>query len=167
MTLGECFQLLSESPSLVLFYFLSVPLTALLALVFGRGEGHISPWKYLYTTLVFLVCIPGIFAITLNIYFFLFEKIKIMDTNLYTQVLPIVSMVITLMLIKQNTKFDDIPGFGKLAGLIMVISAILAVMWFLDRTHIIAITIIPFYYVIIVMIAALFFIRYGAKKLMT
>jgi len=166
MTLGEFFQLLSDSPSLVLFYFLAVPLTAFLALIFGRGEGAMSPWKYLYSTLVYLVCIPGIFAVTLNIYLFLFERIKIMDTNLFTQVLPIASMIVTLVLIKKNTRFEDIPGFDKLAGLIMVISALLAVMWFLDRTHIIAITFIPFHYILIVFVVALFFIRLGAKKLM-
>jgi len=166
MTLGEFFQLLSDSPSLIIFYFLAIPLTAGLAYVFGKGEGDISPWKYLYTTLVYLVCIPGIFAVSLNVYLFLFEQMSIMDTNLYTQVLPIFSMIVSLALIRKNTCFEDIPGFGKLAGLIMVISALLAVMWFLDRTHIIAITVIPFYYVLIIILVALFLIRLGAKKLM-
>ncbi len=167
MTLAECFELLAQSPSLILFYFLAIPLTALLALVFGKGEGHLSPWKYLYATLVYLICIPGIFAVTLNIYLFLFERIKIMDADIYTQILPIFSMILTLILIRKNTAFENIPGFGKLAGLIMVISSILAIMWFLDRTHIIAITVIPFYYVLIIILVALFAIRFGAKKFMT
>lgn len=166
MTLGEFFQLLSASPSLIIFFFLAIPLTAFLALIFGKGEGDISPWKYLYSTLVYLVCIPGIFAVSLNIYLFLFEQMSIMDTNLFTQVLPILSMIATLALIRKNICFEDIPGFGKLGGLIMVISALLAVMWFLDRTHIIAITFIPFYYIIIILLVSLVAIRYGAKKLM-
>jgi len=167
MTLGEFFQLLSNSPALIIFFFLAIPLTAFLAWVFGRGEGNISPWKYLYATLIYLICIPGIFAVSLNIYLFLFERMRIMDTNIYTQILPIFSMIATLILIRKNTCFEDIPGFGKLAGLIMIISALLAVMWFLDRTHIIAITVIPFYYVIIIILVALLLIRLGAKRLMT
>jgi len=166
MTLGEFFDLLSASPGMVLFYFLSIPFIAGLAWFFGKGEGELSPWKYLYAALMFMSVLPGIFAVTLNIYLFLFEKMKIMDTNIFTQILPIFSMFITLMLIRKNTCFEDIPGFGKLAGLIMIISALLAAMWILDRTHIIAITFIPFYWVLIFILAAIVLVRFGTKRLM-
>ena len=70
MTLQEFFRLLGENPSYVLMYFGLIPITALLAGILGKGEGEISPWKYLYSTLIYLVCVPGIFALTLNIYLF-------------------------------------------------------------------------------------------------
>ena len=99
MTLGEFFELCGRNPMLVLGYFILIPLIALLAMFFSKGEGHLSPWKYLYSVLIYLVCIPGIFAITLSVYLFLFERRSIMDTNMYTQVLPIFSMIVTIMLI--------------------------------------------------------------------
>jgi len=166
MTLGDLFNLLSENPSVILFYFISVPLTAFLAYVFGKGDGNISPWKYLYSVLVFLVCIPGIFAITLSIYLFFFERISIMETNVFTQILPVLSMIATLVLIKKNVCFEDIPGFGKITGLIMVIAALLILMWVFDKTHIIAITFMPFYYVIIIFVVLLVAIRFGTKMMM-
>jgi hypothetical protein len=166
MTLGDFFNMLSENPSVILFYFISVPLTAFLAYIFGRGDGDISPWKYLYSVLVFLVCIPGIFAITLSIYLFFFERISIMETNMFTQILPVISMIATLALIRKNVCFEDIPGFGKITGLIMVIAAILILMWVFDKTHIIAITFMPFYYVVIIFVVLLVAIRYGTKMMM-
>jgi len=102
MTLRDFFQLCADNPIIIFAFFLLVPFTALLAGILGKGEGHITPWKYLYSTLLYLVCVPGIFAITLNIYMFLFERGgSVMDMNLYTQVLPILSMVATILLVRK------------------------------------------------------------------
>ena len=62
MTLGQFFEAVSLEPSIVLFYFFALPFTAFLASIFGKGEGHLSPWKYLYTVLVYLACVPGVFC---------------------------------------------------------------------------------------------------------
>mgnify|MGYP001288399802 CR=1 FL=1 len=165
MTLGEFFEIIGRSPNLILFYFLALPLTAFLAGVLGKNEGHLSPWKYLYSSVIFLVCVPGIFAITLNIYLFLFERRSIMDANLYTQVLPIILMLITLWIVSRNVKFEEIPGFNRISGLVIVIVAVLLIMWIMEKTHIIAITFMPFYYVFIIFIALFLAIRYGLKRM--
>lgn len=165
MTLGDFFQTLSDSPEVVCFLFISVPLTAFLASIFGKNEGAKSPWKHLYSFLVYAACIPGIFAITLNVYLFLFERQSIMSANLFTQVLPIISMVLTLWLIKKNVSFNDIPGFDKLGGLIMILTSLIIVMWILEKTRIFAITIVPFYYFFILFIVILVAVRVGWKKL--
>jgi hypothetical protein len=166
MTLGEFFNILSNNPAIVLFYFLAVPLTALLAFVFGRNEGHLSPWKYLYSILIYLTAVPGIFAITLCIYKFMFERRGIDQINIYTEILPILSMVLTLWLIKKNVSLDDIPGFDKLSGLMLVISVVLVIMWILDKTHVFAFTSIPFIYVILLLIGLFILIRFGLKKVL-
>lgn len=166
MTLGDFFQALSDNPSVVCFLFISVPLTAFLASIFGKNEGAASPWKELYSVLVYLTCIPGIFAITLNVYFFLFERQRVNDVNLYTQILPIISMVLTLWLIRKNVKLEQVPGFGKLGGLIMILFALIVFMWILEKTHIFAITIIPFSYFAILFVVLLVGIRFGWKRVM-
>ena len=74
MTLEELFQQIAENPAYIIFYFSIIPFAAFLAGLLGKGEGHMSPWKYLYSALIFLVSIPGIFSVTLSVYFFLFEK---------------------------------------------------------------------------------------------
>ena len=89
-----------------------------------------------------------------------------MQSNLYTQVLPIMIMILTLWLIKRNVPFEFIPGFNKISGLIMVMLAIIAVMWLLDRTRIFAVTFLPFQYVILLLVGLLVMARLGLKKLM-
>ena len=74
MTLKELFDLMAQNPVYLLFFFIVIPMTALLSGFFGKNEGHLSPWKYLYSTLIYLICVPGIFSVSLSIYMFLFEK---------------------------------------------------------------------------------------------
>ena len=166
MTLQEFFDICSAHPEIVGFYFVALPLTAFLASVFGKGEGHLTPWKYLYTFIIYLAMIPGIFAIILNVYLFLFERQPIMQTNIYTQILPIFIMIFTLWLVRRNVPFEYIPGFDKISGLAFMTFAILGVMWLLDRMHIFAITFMPFHYVIILLIALFVFARIGLKRMM-
>lgn len=165
MTLQQFFDLLSNNPAIVLFYFIAMPLTAFLSGVFGKGEGHISPWKYVYCTLMYMAAVPGVFAIILNVYRFLFERQKIMETDIYTQILPVIAMVVTFLLIRRNVELNQIPGFNRLSGLMFVVTAILAVMWILDRTNLIAITIVPFQYVILIIVALLVLARIGWKRI--
>jgi hypothetical protein len=165
MTLNEFFEACGNNPALLLAYFMLVPLVALLALFFSGGQGHLSPWKYLYTVLIYLVALPGIFAITLSIYLFLFERRSIMDTNIYTQVLPIVSMLFTFILIRKQVDLDLVPGFGKLSGLVTIIAVLMVIMWIIDKTHIYSITVMPFYVVILILIAGFLLIRMGLSRL--
>lgn len=165
MTLQDFFQKIADNPSYIVFYFVIIPLTALLAGWLGKGEGHLSPWKYLYSTLIYLVTVPGIFAVTLSVYFFLFERRSIMQTDMLVQVLPVVSMIATLLLIRRNVRLDQIPGFDKLSGLIMMISATLVIMWVVDRTHFVVFSHMPFQYAILILIGLLIVIRFGWKRL--
>jgi len=138
---------------------------ALLAGIFGKGEGELPPWNYFYSFLVFAVTIPGIFAVTLNIYLFLFERQSVFDANIYTQILPVVSMLGTLFLTRRNICFEDIPGFGKLSGLVMILTALIAFMWVLEKTHIIAITFLPAQWFFIGFLGVLAIVIFGWKKL--
>ncbi len=165
MTLGEFFDLLAGNPAYIIFFFAIIPFSALLAGILGKGEGHITPWKYLYSALLYLSCVPGIFAVTLSVYFFLFERRSIMETDVYTQILPVVSMLLTIFIIRKNVDLENVPGFDKLSGLIMIITAALGIMWFVDKTRIWVLTYVPFQYVFLIFIALLLVIRFGWSKI--
>lgn len=164
MTLGELFTLLAANPIILVGYFLVLPLTALLAGILGRTEGEEMPWNYLYSLLVYLAAVPGMFAIVLSVYFWLFEKRSLLETDVYIQVLPVISMVLTFWLIRWNVSLEKVRGFGKLAGLMMMIVVVLLLMWIIDRTHIIAFTYLPFYWVILILIALLVVFRLGWSR---
>ncbi|MBV6439466.1 MAG: hypothetical protein DYG98_23875 [Haliscomenobacteraceae bacterium CHB4] len=165
MTLRELFDYLSANPAVMIFYFLSVPFTAFLAGVLGKGEGHLAPWKYLYAILIYLVCIPGIFAAALAVYLFLFERGgSIFNVNLLTQVLPIASMVLTLGLIRRNASFDYIPGFDKLSNLMLMIASVFVLMYFLDRLHLVAWVNVPVQYLLLIVAGLLLAFRFALKS---
>lgn len=165
MTLGEFFEHCGENPSLLLAFFILIPVIALLGLIFSKGNGHLSPWKYLYSVLIYLVAIPGIFAVTLSIYLFLFERRSIMDTNIYTQILPVVSMLATFILIRKQVDLDLVPGFDKLSGLVTILTILILLMWILDKTHIFSVTIIPFYFVVLMLIGGFLLVRMALRRL--
>ena len=168
MTLREFFDYLSANPTVVTAFFLGIPFTALLAGIMGKGEGHLSLWKHLYAVLVYLVCVPGIFAAALAVYLFLFERGgSIFNVNLLTQALPILSMVLTLGIIRRNTPFEHIPGFGKLSSLIMMIAAVFVLMYFLDRLHLVAWVNVPVQYLLLIVAGLLLAFRFGLKRLIS
>ena len=164
MSLQDLFKLIGENPSYVLMYFSLIPIAALVAGVMGKGEGALTPWREFYSILIYLVCIPGIFSVSLAVYYFLFERKPILETDVLTQILPTCSMIATLLLIKRNVSFEDIPGFGKISGLMSMTAATFVFMWFIDKTHIIAITYIPFWQVVIIFIILYLLIRLGWSR---
>jgi len=165
MTLQELFDVLSNNPAITLFYFIALPLTALLCGVLGRGSGHQSPWKYAYCVLLYMAAVPGIFAIFLNVYLFLFERQSVMQMNLFTQVIPVITMLVTFFIIRKNVDLSLIPGFDRISGLVMIVAVVIGLMWILDRTRIFAVTVVPFQYVILMLIGALVLIRLGWSRL--
>ncbi|MFN8353077.1 MAG: hypothetical protein U0Y10_01410 [Spirosomataceae bacterium] len=165
MTLRDIFQSIAENPTWIVVYFLLLPVAAYLIGEVATGSRDVKFWGYVYAVLSYLVCIPGIFAVTLNVYLFLFERQSVWDMNLVTQALPILSMIITLMLIKRKIPFELIPGFGKLSGFLTLIAATMGIMWFIDRTHIYAVTFIPFQYIAIGFLLLLLIIRFAWSKI--
>lgn len=165
MTLRDFFDYLGDNPVVLIAFFVGIPFTALLAGMLGRGEGNQSPWKYLYAVLIYAVCIPGIFAVALSVYLFLFERGSIMNVNVLLQILPIVSMVLTLALIRRNADFDGIPGFGKISSLMLMIGAVIVLMYILDRTHLVAFVNVPVQYLVLILVGLLLAFRFGFRRL--
>jgi hypothetical protein len=164
MTLGDFFKHCSDNPNNLLVFFAALPITAVLALMFGKGEGHLSPWKYLYSILVYAACIPGIFAVTMSIYMFFFERGSIMNANMYTQILPILVMFITLWIIRKNVDFDHVPGFDKIGSLIFFLTILMALLWILEKTNIFVFTYMPFIQFVLLFIALILVLRFTMKR---
>ncbi len=151
MTLRDLFTYLTANPALAVIFLLMTPaLACLVNLWAGETAQAIWKWRFAYAGLVYAVCIPGVLAVTLNIYLFLFERQPIWDTNWALQLLPILTMIGTLMLIRQKIPFQcrALPGrrCGKLSGFLTLIAALIGLMWFFDRLRLVAFTYVPFGY---------------------
>lgn len=153
MTLGEFLQQFGDHHELIIFFAVALPLTALLAGLLGRGQGHLSPWKYLYGTLVYIACFPGIFSLTLNAYLWFVEGRSILDADIFTQLIPVLVMALTLWLISRNVSLDLVPGFDRISGLLALIAVVFTVLWILEKTRILFISGFPFALAILVIFA--------------
>jgi hypothetical protein len=167
MTIREMITWVGDNPTMTILFFSLPPFTALVAWLLGRGEGHVSPWKYLYSVLVFMACIPGIFSVGFSVYLFLFERGSIMNTDVFTQILPIASMITTLSLVRRNVSYDAIPGFDRISSLMFMIGALIVVMWLLDRTHIVAFSYIPIHVLLLIVVGLLLLFRLSLKRFMS
>ncbi|AQG79529.1 hypothetical protein [Spirosoma montaniterrae] len=166
MTLRDVFQAISAQPALLFMLLSAIPTGAFLTNKWsGETAEQIWKWRYVYAVLVYLACIPGIFAVTLNIYLFLFERQSVWDMNLVVQVFPILTMIATLTLIRRKIPFDYVPGFGKLSGFMTLIAALIGVLWLIDRTRIYAVSYIPFVYLLIGFVTLLVLIRFAWSRL--
>lgn len=166
MTLEEFFTVLSDNPKYIVAYFILIPITALIGTIIGKGEEQETVWRYFYSILIYLVAIPGIFAITLSVYLFFFERRSVFQTDIFTQILPVISMVATLLLIRRTIKLDSIPGFGKISGLVMMVTVALITMWFLEKTRIYVFSYMPVQYVFFILIGLLVVFRLGWSKML-
>ena len=88
-----------------------------------------------------------------------------METNLYTQNIPELSMIVTIYLIKKQVSLDLVPGFDRLSGLITILAVLMVLMWIIDKTRIYSITFMPFYVVVLLLIGGFLLIRFGLKRL--
>lgn len=123
MTVRELVFLLDEKPWWMVSYFVGLPLMAWLMSIFhGTDRGSQSPWKYFYSAFVYLACAPGVFSAVLTGYVIFFTRENLLDASLLIHVAPIISMFLTLAIIRKSLSFDEIPGFDRLSGLITMIA---------------------------------------------
>ena len=137
MTINDLIKLANGHLLALLIFFVSPPVIAwLCGRIHGRGNGGNAPWKYIYSVLVYLVCIPGLFASVLTGYELFFQRADLLNVNLAIYFLPIVSMVVTLIFIHKTVNFENVPGFDRISGLMVMIGCSFLIALVIDKTRI-------------------------------
>ena len=108
---------LGQHQTLLLCLFAGLPALCLLGFLLPRSVRYKSGTQWLYSIVIHLSCLPGMFALALMAYQLFFTRENLLDANVLVYFLPPVSMGLTLVLIKQQVSFQMIPGFGRLIGL--------------------------------------------------
>ena len=136
MTLRELIHTSGQHSVPVIAILAAVPVASFLVGVsHGSGEGRNSPWKFAYAGLVYLACIPGMFAAVLTAYTLFFGNESLLDANLLVYFLPIATMVITLLVIRRRVSFEDVPGFDRLTGLMILMGCSFAIALAIHKTR--------------------------------
>jgi hypothetical protein len=137
MTARELLELAGQHPGWLLGLGLLPPAVAwLLGRVHLPGAGGTAPWRYFYSVLVYVACVPGMGAAVVTAYMLFFTHENLLDKNLLVYGLPIASMAATLPLIRRNVSFQEIPGFGRLSGLMTLIGVTFALLLAIRKTWI-------------------------------
>lgn len=134
MTIQDLINLVSKHQLVLIIVFCAIPIAAYLSgLLQGDRNCSESRIKYLYSVLIYLSCIPGIFSAVLTAYSLFFLRADLLRVNFLVYILPIISMVATLKIIKRKNSFDDIPGFDRIMGLMLMMGTSFVVAFLLHR----------------------------------
>jgi len=137
MTTRELILLAGQHPVVLAATFIVPPVAAWgLGRIHERTQGGAAPWKYFYSALVYLACVPGMFAGVLTAYTLFISRENLLDVNPLVYFLPVVSMVVTLVFIRKNVSFDEVPGFDRLSGLMVMVGCSFAIALAVQKTNI-------------------------------
>lgn len=135
MTLLELSALMDLHPLPVLTYFTGLPALAW-SVTYYRGGKPLqqSPLRWLYSVILYGVCVPGIIAAVV-----LADGLahgELMQVSLYSGLLPLLSMLLILALFRQLHSPEAIPGFRRLTGFIWLLILTAIALYLLMRTRI-------------------------------
>jgi hypothetical protein len=137
VTARDLLELVGRHPLALAGLFVVLPAAVLvLGVLHGAGGGGRAPWRFFYAVIVYLACVPGIGAAVITAYTLFFTRENLLDKNLLVYVVPIVSMALTLLLIRKRVPFDDIPGFHRIWGLMTLIAVTFVILLVIHKTFI-------------------------------
>jgi hypothetical protein len=137
MTGREIVSLLGREPAFLVAAFAALPVLAwIVGWIHGPGRGLVSPWRFVYSGLVYLACVPGVGAAVLTAYTLFFTHENLLDQNVLVYVLPVASMAVTLGIMSRRVSFKEIPGFDRLSGLMVLIAITFVLLLVVRRTWI-------------------------------
>ena len=137
MSVRDIIYAIDQNSGVAIAFLAAVPILAsMMGAVHGAGNGARSPWRYFYSVLVYAACVPGIFAATIAGYSLFFRNADMLSASLVAFVLPIISMIVTLAVIKRAVNLDDIPGFERIEGLMLMLFCSFVLALIVQRTGI-------------------------------
>jgi hypothetical protein len=167
MTVRDLILLVGSYPVPTAAWFVAVPVAAFaIGLVHGKGRAVESPWRYVYSAIVYIACVPGIMAAVLTAYALFFTRENLLDVNLIVYFAPIVSMAVTLAVVSRTTEFDDIPGFDRLSGLMVVLAVTFIVLLLIQKTRIWVFFGASLLWLVIIGVVLFFILKAGSRRLL-
>jgi hypothetical protein len=97
------------------------------------------PLNWIYSSVIFTSCVPGMLATTLTAYALFFTRSNLMQMNVFATFLPIVAMGLTLFLVGRKVEFTPLPGFERLSSLILVLGLTFFLLIILERMRVLVV----------------------------
>ncbi len=163
MTLQDIINGVGANPLPAILFFSALPLLALVLGWITKDEGLKNPWQYVYSVLIYLAAVPGIFGFTFTINQLFVEKKSITGLDFFFTLIPVLSMAATLFIVKSQKDLGEIPGFNKLWVLLFALLAANVLLYFGQNMRFFSITMMPLTSLIALM-AGIFLVLYLVLK---
>ena len=134
MTIQTLIDWLATHPYYILYYFSGILLIAIV-IISTLGRSSIGTLKYLLSSLVFAVTIPGVLALLLILYHFLILRRSLLEVSILSYFFPVVAMALTLWILNRKVKMARLPGFTRLSSLIVIIFISFFILFILQRSY--------------------------------
>jgi hypothetical protein len=165
MTLQQLFDVIGENPTFIIIFFIGLPIVAFVMTWITEEDAYKSPWQFIYSGLIYLACVPGIFATLLVAYNVFFQGNSLLEVNLFVYFLPIFAMIATLLILSRKLHINRIPGFDKISGLVFMITAASITIFILDKMRILVFFYGSIWYLIGLFVILLVIFKVGFKRL--
>ena len=137
MSVRDFMVAISNMGIFLLIYFSFLPIAGFIFSFLHKKNYESSKFmKISLSVILFLSCIPGIFSGLVTLYLAIFQKADISRLNVLVYFLPPFSMLVTMILIRKNVRFESIPGFKKIMGVFIFSIAAFIILLILDRLRI-------------------------------
>ena len=140
MSINDLMNSSAAYNNIILIFCLAIPILALSVNLISGKSGTDNPWKYIYSVLIYLTAVPGIFCFVIIGYTALFLRQNLLMLNIVTNYIPFISMIFTLVIIRKNVSFAEIPGFKRLAGLMLIIGMTFVSVIIIDKMRLFVIS---------------------------
>lgn len=166
MTISEILGKLETYNMIWMILFCAIPLfTWIYGKIIPKGCGILKPHKYVYSVLVYTSTVPGMFAAILCGYSLFMSKTNLLEVNVVLYFLPVISMILTLVVISKSVNTDFIPGFDRLTGLCMILAVTFILALLLMKTRIFVIFGASFMTLIFFVVVMFLILKWGTHKL--
>ncbi len=123
MSVNELLKRLDDYTGWAVCFFAALPILALLvSFLYTRASKRAFIIESVFSAIIYLSAIPGVFACILIFYLLFFTRTNLLNIDIVFSFLPVVSMGLVFGIIGKNANFDDLPGFGRLTGLMLLIA---------------------------------------------
>lgn len=165
MTTAEALQWLEQYQGVIGGALVALPVaTYLLGLLLKRASRRLS--GYFLALAIHLAVIPGISMAVLALYLLFFLRANLLDDlHLVIHVLPVLSMAATLWAASRIMAFDDIPGFRRIEGLMLLVGLSFAAALAIQKTRLGILFLARLEHLFIIVVAAVGLWKLGTSML--
>ncbi len=136
LTINEAIAQAAQYSLWIIVYLAALPVLAGLLNLFVRHKRPNAFLRACFSSLLYLSCLPGVFASLLTAYTLFFTHQNLLSVNWVIFLLPILAMGLTLIMVGRSvSSFNDLPAIGHLLGFITLTAIVFAVLLVLYKAH--------------------------------